>query len=336
MILIDAVYIHEAGGKTLLNYLIEKLCDQENEKVFLLLDDRLEGLKKPPFKYLKIKPSEKARFYFYKKRAIEFSKIFCLSNVPPPIKTSIKTYIYFHNELLIDSNNSNFNLINKLKFLIKRFYIKLKNNKNYIWLVQTKILRRKLSKVLKKNKIIIAPFYFDYFQNLNLKKRTNSYIYVSGFNPHKNHFRLIKSFITASKKVNKNLSLTLTLNDTDFNSLMNSFKNIPNNLDIKNLGVLNFHQINEAYEKHEFLIYPSLKESFGLPLIEASIKNLYVLASNLEYVDNVIAPSMKFNPLDINEISNTIINSLNLKDIQKPVVLVENRINLIIKLLFDV
>ena len=42
MILIDALYINNSGGKVLLDYLIDSLEDT-NEEFFYLLDKRIEG-----------------------------------------------------------------------------------------------------------------------------------------------------------------------------------------------------------------------------------------------------------------------------------------------------
>jgi glycosyltransferase involved in cell wall biosynthesis len=49
-----------------------------------------------------------------------------------------------------------------------------------------------------------------------------------------------------------------------------------------------------------------LEESFGLPLIEAVDMGLDVISSDLNYVYQVIHPSLTFNPNDIKSIANTI------------------------------
>ena len=76
MILVDATYINETGGKTLLNYLIENIIDKGlEEKFYFLLDDRLK-LKYPKINFEFIKASEKNRLKFYKKTINKFSKVF--------------------------------------------------------------------------------------------------------------------------------------------------------------------------------------------------------------------------------------------------------------------
>ena len=54
------------------------------------------------------------------------------------------------------------------------------------------------------------------------------------------------------------------------------------------------------------MIFPSLEESFGLPLIEAVDMGLDVISSDLDYVYEVINPSLTFNPNDAQSIADTI------------------------------
>ena len=336
MILVDATYINETGGKTLLNYLIENIIDKGlEEKFYFLLDDRLK-LKYPKINFEFIKASEKNRLKFYKKTINKFSKVFCFANVPPPLKLNVETYIYFHNDLLIDLNETNFRILKKSVFYIKRFYIKLKDRANYNWIVQTELIKEKLSKkiVNNKNRIRVLPFYFDNFKELKNEKQTNSFLYVSGFLPHKNHDRLIKAFVISAENHKENIFLNLTLKSEDFIHLMKSFIKIPSNLIIKNLGVLDLEEINLAYEKNQNLIFPSLKESFGLPLIEATLKNLNVITSNLDYVNYVIEPSLSFNPMDIEDISNSILKTLTLKRLKKPKLVSKNKVDELIKIFY--
>jgi len=307
------------------------------EKFYFLLDDRLK-LKYPKINFEFIKASEKNRLKFYKKTINKFSKVFCFANVPPPLKLNVETYIYFHNDLLIDLNETNFRILKKSVFYIKRFYIKLKDRANYNWIVQTELIKEKLSKkiVNNKNRIRVLPFYFDNFKELKNEKQTNSFLYVSGFLPHKNHDRLIKAFVISAENHKENIFLNLTLKSEDFIHLMKSFIKIPSNLIIKNLGVLDLEEINLAYEKNQNLIFPSLKESFGLPLIEATLKNLNVITTNLDYVSYVIEPTLIFDPLDIEDISNSILKTLTLKRLKKPKLVSKNKVDELIKILTSV
>jgi glycosyltransferase involved in cell wall biosynthesis len=89
--------------------------------------------------------------------------------------------------------------------------------------------------------------------------------------------------------------------------------------------------VNEIYNFCEFRIYPSLFESFGLPLIEAANYNCKVIASDLFYTHEIIEPSLTFDPYSTESISNAILNAIHSDDLPKTKVLVENKIDIFIK-----
>jgi glycosyltransferase involved in cell wall biosynthesis len=55
-------------------------------------------------------------------------------------------------------------------------------------------------------------------------------------------------------------------------------------------------EIDAAYRQSGALIFPSLTESFGLPLIEARGRDLPILAGELDYVRDVCVPVETFDP----------------------------------------
>ena len=81
---------------------------------------------------------------------------------------------------------------------------------------------------------------------------------------------------------------------------------------IKNLGLLKQDMLYEKYSELGYLIYPSLYESFGLPLVEAAQLDLVIIASDLPYVNEIISNYYSFDPLDINDISLIIEKVINL------------------------
>jgi glycosyltransferase involved in cell wall biosynthesis len=67
-------------------------------------------------------------------------------------------------------------------------------------------------------------------------------------------------------------------------------------LNVTNAGELPHQDILSLYQKAGAIIYPSTFESFGLPLIEARQAGLPVLASELDYVRDVLNPEQTFDP----------------------------------------
>ena len=103
MLLFDAVFINNGGGKVLLDYLISRL-EKSGIDVIYLLDDRVVN------NHFSIKGKEvfyiKAGIYnrhqFYKKHAKRFRKVLCFGNIPSTFKLNCPTYTYFHNVLFIE------------------------------------------------------------------------------------------------------------------------------------------------------------------------------------------------------------------------------------------
>jgi glycosyltransferase involved in cell wall biosynthesis len=85
-------------------------------------------------------------------------------------------------------------------------------------------------------------------------------------------------------------------------------------LNISLLGVLDGIGMKNLYSNSGALIYPSLVESFGLPLLEAKTIGMPIIAADLQYVWDVVEPAYVFNPHDKNSISRAIKKYLDLTD----------------------
>ena len=335
-ILIDAVYINSGGGKNILNNIIEYITGKSSEnKYFFLLDERLKFENKK-INFLKIYASEKSRKKFYLSNRKNFKHIVCMSNVPPPIKiNNAFVSIYFHNDLLINPIKSGVDLINKFKNILKKNYIKFKNKDNYLWIVQTDLMKRKLEESFKiyKEKIMVFPIIKTQKFKKCIKKK-NKFIYVSNFSKHKNHARLFQAFLNVCKEKPYNIELNLTIDKKLFEKSCYNSNNKLENLIIINHGIISNSEIKELYSSSEFLIFPSLNESLGMPFVEAVQYECKVLASNLNYVDQVISPSLNFDPKSISSISHSIQYAIE-NNIKSSKILIENKIDTFVKYIND-
>tara|TARA_B100000963_G_scaffold213021_1_gene185648 strand:- start:6545 stop:7567 length:1023 start_codon:yes stop_codon:yes gene_type:complete len=333
--LFDSVYVHNGGGKEILDLIIQRLIKGGLENNFhFLLDKRYiipkSANNKLAFTSISSSESKRKRFYIKNKG---FRSYFCFSNVPPPISVTNSCTIYFHNNLLINPLSTNLSLKEILKNLIKKYYINVKSQRNYNWFVQTNIMRKKLSNAygINEEKIHIYPIFDD---NIIQTNRTNdSFLYVSNYSKHKNHTRLLKAFIESAKSTNKTLLLKLTLTNKDYEKSIYKTCKLPKNLIIKNLGILNKQMLRDAYLNSKFLIFPSLNESFGLPLIEATNMGCYTAVSALDYVDEIISPSIKFDPFSITDISKAILKCINNRTLNPSKPIIENKIDTFVKYL---
>ncbi|MDO7432493.1 glycosyltransferase [Acinetobacter baumannii] len=316
MILIDAIYINNSGGLVLLRYLIE-VIQQKNLEVFYLLDNRTEdcfgNICKNKVKFIKNSHFERMKFYSNNKD--KFDSILCFGNVPPPLRLKAKVFVYFHQKLFLEIPNE-FNLKGKLVYKIKQFYLNFYKNNCDKWLVQSKLMQKQFAlKYLNKDlsNIQVLPFYpplnMDIVKPLRNK---SSFIYVSNSGPHKNHENLIHAFCEAYD-ITKLGSLTLTVpkNDVVLNNLIS--EKVELGYPILNVGFIDREQLSQLYLSSEYLIFPSLSESFGLGLVEGIDAGCKVIVSDLPYAYEVCKPSLTFNPYTKESIKIAIIQAMNEK-----------------------
>lgn len=307
------------------NLFLESKID--TEKAFFLFDKRYKNeiitSSNIKHKFIQNREIKRIKFYYTNRKKINFC--FCFSNFPPPKFIKCRSLIYFQNLTLLNSRN----LINTLK----RSYLKFLINKNQKFIFQTNSTKEAFNiKINSRVEKVIFPFFENKLDIHPKKKRSNSYFYPAAFTKNKNHKLLIESFIEFAKHEKSIIYLYLTLNDEEFKILLNK-KLIPKNLRIKNLGYLSYKNTQLYLSKSKFLIFPSIEESFGLPLIEATIIRTKIIASDLDYCNEIINPSLKFNPFDRTSLYKTLLESINYKTIPFSSLKIKNKIKDLIKLI---
>jgi glycosyltransferase involved in cell wall biosynthesis len=299
MILIDAIYIYDGGGKVLFDLLVNELQKKPLD-IHYLVDKRIEAdfRKKNLNKITFLKPSFVSRTLFYIRNYFKFKTVFCFSNIPPPIPLPSNIITYFHNVLYLEKFSQDDLKLNLLAFLKKGIAFFLRNNTN-MWVVQTEQIKNKIEKIwqIPTTKIEVLPFYKILAPKKVFKNKPNEvikFLYVSAGHKHKNHTLLLNAFARFVKAF-PNSQLYITIG-SDFPDILKKIQeyNIP---EIVNLGNLPIEEILQLYLNMDIVIYPSLHESFGLGLIEASKFSLPIMAADLPYVYSVVTPNMVFDPL---------------------------------------
>jgi len=320
-----------------LSIFLDKLGHTNNKKYFFLFDNRINK------KILELQnantcqlihASERNRIAFYIENKSKIKKAICLANVPPPIRLKSSVFIYFHNDLLLSPFKSG-SLLFALTFFLKKIYIILKSSNNYNWIVQTELMKTKLSNSLwvNKKRILVLPIFADNIMTRNIIKVKKSFLYVCSTAKHKNLKRLIEGFNSINNIKDFNLNLHLTIGDKKYFNDNIYVKNINPRLKIINHGTLSSAKLESLYSESEFLIFPSLIESFGLPLIESVGFNCKVIAADLPYVDEVITPSIKFNPYSSKSIANAIDKAILSQNIPYSKLIIKNKIDKFINLI---
>ncbi|MFZ4801180.1 MAG: glycosyltransferase [Chlorobium sp.] len=308
-LIVQANNIHNGGGKSLLLAFLQVSLDHYS--VDVLVDSRMSLPKdiSPKFHIRKIHPSVVHRLLSEKwivNHVASGDVVLCFGNLPPIFRLGVYTVVFVQNRYVIDDVKlTGFSLKSKLRLYLERWWFANKFLNADEFIVQTPSMQRLLeTRIKEKTPVHLLPFIstpenycrkFD-FSEIKKEKRFD-FLYVSSGEPHKNHRTLIDAWCLMAKE-NLFPSLKLTLDRVIFADLCDwvSQKVLQFRLNVENLGCLSHTQVKLLYAHAGALIYPSIFESLGLPLIEARQAGIPVLASELDYVRDVLDPEQTFDP----------------------------------------
>jgi glycosyltransferase involved in cell wall biosynthesis len=314
MRLLYAPSVHQGGGKVLLLMLMKELSAQAN--IAYVIDDRLDiPVDYCPSGYIRrVRPTIFSRLLaeLYLLSFDRSVRVLCFGNLPPLFATFDQCTVFVQNRYLVDKISlKGFRFLTRLRLMTDRAWLKLRANTVGQFLVQTETMRRKLYDTVHKESKVI-PLMPDQVSSSPVEKGNTGdadydFIYVASGEPHKNHHRLVEAWILLAKS-GKAPSLCLTLDQTRFPELVNWIKTMvrEHGLEITIIDEVTTQEISVLYRKARALIYPSLFESFGLPLLEADSCGLPLLTADRDYVHDVVIPTAVFDPMYAESIADTV------------------------------
>jgi glycosyltransferase involved in cell wall biosynthesis len=309
---IHATNVHQGGGRALLSSLLAA-CPKDIE-VIALLDKRMvfSGISIPNLTIVRVKPSVFHRLMaeVWLARHVQTDDIvLCFGNLPPLFKLRGHVSVFIQNRFLIDNvalNDFPFRI--RLRIGIERLWLSLRAHLVDEFIVQTFSMKSALlaTGCADFQRVRVRPFVSissNPQQSVTAQKTAQSldkaydFVYVASGDPHKNHRRLIKAWcILAEQGIFPSLCLTLDKNISPDLCAWIDDQKLRHDLKLENVGSISHEQVMEIYTLAKALIYPSLFESFGLPLIEASQVGIPVLAAELDYVRDILDPVQSFDP----------------------------------------
>lgn len=225
----------------------------------------------------------------YRKRC---KKIVLMGNVPCLFWFRNQT-VFFHNNLYIDEKYIS------IKNVFEKLYFKvLMNIKKPKILVQTEEVKKNILRVFPDFVVEVVGHPMRFVGrsiNRNLQGKLRLF-YPANDYPHKNHNFIFKNL----RRIRETgISLLLTIprpggvlsGDDDF---------------IEYLDSIDYESVKNYYGHCSGLIFLSNSESLGLPLLEACINSIPIIAPKLNYVDGVVKNIYQFNHNDIDSLINTI------------------------------
>ncbi len=299
-LIIHAPNVHQGGGKTLLLGLLNALDGPS----YLILDDRLTDIPALPdgTHVSSVKASLFSRLAAERRLqqiATSQDTVLCFGNLPPLFRNKAKVYVYMQNRYLSASRSlKGLSGSARFRHMFERVWLS-HCLRQAIVLVQTETMAQEFAENFNR-RAQVRPFLPGFSPS-----RTNEaadwqgksdFIYVASAEPHKNHRRLVQGWILLAEQ-GLRPSLLLTLDEND-RTLLNDW--IREQIARHDLRISWFHGhetgTGALYSRAKALVYPSLFESLGLPLLEADRAGLAIIASERDYVRDVVNPAHTFDP----------------------------------------
>ena len=153
---------------------------------------------------------------------------------------------------------------------------------------------------------------FNFKNDSQIVEKKYDFIYPAQFLPNKNHYLLIDALLDLFYQgIYPKLFLTFNINllSKHWRDKINN-----NNLKIEFANDADRDKFLLLFSQSKCLIYPSIKESLGLPLLEAQSMSIPIVASELDFVRDVVNPVETFNPYSSLSIQRAIKRFMNIKE----------------------
>lgn len=310
------------GTTTYLKGLYTELI-KDKSKTFYLASSNPENLKsifKIHENVIYLSYSNKNKFFrllfdipkMIKQNAIDFAHF---QYIVPPIK-KCKYIVTVHDVLFLDYPEYFplwYRLKNKLLFQLSAKF-------SEVVLTVSEYSKTQIQKNFNVDKITVTPNAVDpaFYQTYNkdeikalVKEKfgiENYFLFVSRWEPRKNHHTLLKAFV--ENQFYKNYQLVFVGNHALENPMYVAYYNTLNDSIKERIILLNnidFPNLLQITRAASIAIYPSIAEGFGIPPLEAIASEIPSICSNTSAMsDFYFMDKNLFDPNDVNDLANKI------------------------------
>lgn len=269
-------------------YNYQKYSDKNSPTLILISDREIpEELRKLGYEYkilpLRIYPIFDLILPFF----LWFNRIETLhspGNTNPLIKLPKQKFITTIHDLIFFTSEFGGNTIyQKIGRLYLRFNVKFTKKYNDKIISVSEYSKNDIARILKiplsKIHVIYQGFSDDY-RNLIKKEisKKKEFLAFGSLDARKNTVLIIKAFKKFSENHPEYILNLVGIQQKDLRQIRFKIKNWEN---IKFHGFIDNHSLLELYQTCVALVYPSLYEGFGIPIIEAQSCNTAVITSNI-------------------------------------------------------
>jgi glycosyltransferase involved in cell wall biosynthesis len=254
--------------------------------------------------------------------------VICFGNLPPLLGVKGRVIVFLQNRYLIDSLPLHgFSIRTKIRLTVERVWLRCRFSKKFRLIVQTTTMAELAILRLGIQAQVIPFADLGTFAGTVDDRKSGTeggFAYIASGEPHKNHRNLVEAWCLLAKEGCRP-KLTLTVAPDGFPALCRWMESLSSQygLQIVNLGSCGHEKIKQQYFSSCALIYPSLYESFGLPLLEAQQFNLPIIAAERDYVRDVVIPLQTFDPESPVSIARSVKRFLGIEERPRPAISAE-------------
>lgn len=332
-LIIHAPNIHRGGGRTLLFPILEVAA--RRYQVVAFIDARLELPDDVQHALVvqRVPPNVPARLWAEWKLARTASAgdcVLCFGNMPPLFRCRGTVHVFVQNRYLVDSVSlAGLPWRIRARTRIERLWLSLFRSHAHRYIAQTHAMQRLVHARLGGRACTTTAVFSGksgtYPRALSRQPRSIvggfDFLYPASGDAHKNHATLFEAWkLLAAEGLYPVLRVTLSSPQDDKLCAVIERLTSRDGLRIVNAGFIPHSELCRLYTQVGALIYPSLLESFGLPLVEARQAGLPVLAAERDYVRELIDPDETFDPCSPLSISRAV--KRHLRVVTEPLTLV--------------
>ncbi len=243
-----------------------------------------------------------------------------LHDITPNVYAKIRA-VYCHNPSPFYRPPIRNLLFNYKEYLFSLFYkylYKINIHKNNYIVVQQQWLKTAFSRMFEINdeQIIVSKPIEQYnqskiSQHITTNNAIKTFLYPAFPRTFKNFEIICKACEILENKGIKNFMVTITLSGKENSYAKNIYSKYKHLNTVKFAGLISPQQMSEEYNKTDCLIFPSMLETWGLPISEFSVYDKPMIIADLPYAHETSEGSQKvafFNPNNDKELADKINN----------------------------
>lgn len=325
-ILLSAFGIHSGGGLVLLKALTQKL---HGRLKLATLDTRVHDLNllgNDAAHLIYVRKSFIARLlslFHLVSRAAPTDVLLCFNSLPPLWRPVCRVITYVQAPHFANMHRGvRYKLLIAVRIWIERQWFKLGvMNCSEIW-VQTATMAEAIRTEYPRSIVKVVPFVDDdlaaKLSQIPAERVAPThddskfvFFYPADAVGHKNHVNLLKAWaLMRNHGVVPKLWLTLEPDEMVFISAQAGV-DLASLDNIERLGRISRSEVLSYMSRSSAMIFPSLAETFGLPMLEARAQGVAILASERDFVRDVCIPNETFDPTSPRSIASAISRFMN-------------------------